>query len=155
MNKLNIEPLFNFDSDQNSFSLYKEIASISVEDELYTGKGEAKLELLPHASIVFDAEFENVSAVHIMGDMFGNSSSNTFSLNNHVINGFNIGGSSELSTWRIKWRASSEPIKFQLLKNEKTKNYYYIYDLIDYSNKCIWPVYPRKCNRFSSQHHFS
>lgn len=121
MEKLNIKPLFNFDSNQNNFSLHKGVASINVEGKLYTGSGEAILELLPNARIVFNAEFKNVSPVHIMGDMFGNSSANSFTLDKHIIDGFNTGGKSELSTWRVQWQASSEPTKLQLLKNEETK----------------------------------
>ncbi|MFT5661227.1 MAG: hypothetical protein ACI9TV_001873 [Sulfurimonas sp.] len=121
MNKLNIEPLFNFDSNQNSFLLHKGKAKITVKDELYRGSGEAKLELQPSASIIFNAEFENVSPIHIMNDMFGETSTNIFSLDDHKIDGFNMGDSSEQSTWKMKWRARSEPTKLQLFKNEETK----------------------------------
>jgi len=149
MEKLNIKPLFNFDSDQDNFSLYKGVASINAEGKFYTGSGEAILELLPNASIVFNAEFENVSPVYIMSNMFGNSSTNSFSLDKHTIDGFNIGGNSELSTWRVQWQASSEPTKLQLLKNEETKKViFHLFNFNDFRSES----FPTETHENMSKH---
>ena len=149
MEKLNIKPLFNFNSDQDNFSLYKGVASINAEGKFYTGSGEAILELLPNASIVFNAEFENVSPVYIMSNMFGNSSTNSFSLDKHTIDGFNIGGNSELSTWRVQWQASSEPTKLQLLKNEETKKViFHLFNFNDFRSES----FPTETHENMSKH---
>lgn len=95
-----MNPQFNFDANENSIVLHTGSTSICIEDTTYVGEGEAKLELLPKANIVFDAEFKDVDPKHIFSETLSQSNIESFSFDQHKIEGFNIGGHSDIPTWR-------------------------------------------------------
>lgn len=113
-----LSPLFDFDSNENSVLLHSGVANLCIKDTNYIGEGEARLELLPKANIVFYAELANVDIHYDLDDV------RSFTLDTQAINGFSIGSSFDPNSQRtkIKWIAKSESIKLNLLPNEETKN---------------------------------
>ncbi len=128
-----MNPQFDFDTNENSIVLHTGSTSICIEDTTYVGEGEAKLELLPKASIVFDAEFKDVDPKHIFSETLSQSEIESFSFNQHKIEGFNIGSHSDIPTWRTKWLAKSEPVALNLQPNEETKRIiFHLFNFVDF-----------------------
>lgn len=129
-----MHPQFDFDTSENSIVLHTSSTNICIEDITYVGEGEAKLELLPKASIVFDAEFKDVDPKHIFSETLSQSEIESFSFNQHQIEGFNIGGHSDIPTWRTKWLAKSEPVRLNLQANKETRKIiFHLFNFVDFS----------------------
>lgn len=132
---IKINPLFDFDSNENSTLLHKAVANLSIQDKTYSGTAEVKLELLPKANIIFYGEFESVDPHHGLGEVFAQNGIDSFSIDSQPIDGFSIGNNFELVSQllNIKWIAKSEPIRFYLKPaGETNKIVFHLFNFEDF-----------------------
>jgi hypothetical protein len=108
----NIEPLFDFSSNESSILIHHAQAEISINQHTYTGSGEVRLELLPRAGIYCYGRFPDIDAKDMFDVTLGHGEVSPFSLGNLQIEGFclNIAQHEVTQEIILKWCPRSEPI---------------------------------------------
>jgi hypothetical protein len=107
-----LEPAFDFTTNESSIVLHKDSASVCINGNTYTGDGEARLDLLPRAGIHLYGYFKGVIAKDAMEAHIGQREITSFSINGRKIEGFRVSSSGDLPSqeFNIKWCPKSEPI---------------------------------------------
>jgi len=130
--KHRLEPVFDFSDCEASVLLYQGKAEICIDGNIYAGKGEVRLDLLPRANIHIYGQFNGVPPADALMPMTGQKTISSFSINGHQIEGFflNIGGNATAQEMSIKWCPKSEPIAG--VGNESTQMTRVIFHLFNF-----------------------
>lgn len=107
-----IEPIFDFSTDESNILIHQSKAEISINQNAYMGNGEVRLELLPRSKIYAYGCFPNVPTEDAVSVFFGQSPVSSFSINGCKIEGFQIssGVNNDSQEFNLKWCPSNEPI---------------------------------------------
>lgn len=108
------KPAYDFTASSTSVLLQRGPAEITINGNTYSGNAEARLDLLPRASIHLYGRFKGVSPADVTSLMTGQKTVSSFSIDNRQIEGFPINIEGNLAAidqeMTIKWISKSEPI---------------------------------------------
>ena len=92
--------------------IHKGKAEVCIDQNIYTGNGEVRLELLPRANIYIYGYFRGVPAKDALSAGLGQTDVSSFSINGRQIEGFRLssGGNIDSQEFNLKWCPKSEPI---------------------------------------------
>ena len=107
-----LEPVFDFTTDESSILIHKGKAEVCIDQNIYTGNGEVRLELSPRANIYIYGYFHGVPAKDALSAGLGQTDVSSFSINGRQIEGFRLssGGNIDSQEFNLKWCPKSEPI---------------------------------------------
>ncbi|HPD49698.1 MAG TPA: hypothetical protein PLM84_04665 [Smithellaceae bacterium] len=107
-----IEPVFDFISDEAKIPIHKGQAEVCINKNTYTGNGEVCLELLPRPNLYFYGYFKGIPANNAVAASLERNKISSFSFNGRQIKGFRLssGGNIDSQEFNLKWCPESEPI---------------------------------------------
>lgn len=122
-----LEPAFDFSASESNILLHRGKAEICLDGEVYPGKGEVRLELLPRAHIGIYGEFDNLDPDKTLMIAFGGKTISSFSFNGRQIDGSLIKITQKTT---IKWYP--KPKLVTLVGDELTKMTRVVFHLFNF-----------------------
>jgi hypothetical protein len=107
-----LEPTFNFTADASSVLLHQGQAEISIDENIFHGDEEVRLDLLPRAHIYIYRKYQDVSIDIAMTALTDKNAIPSVVINSHHVEGFYVNISSESATrsMTVKWCPTFGPI---------------------------------------------
>ena len=107
-----IKPLFDFSTNEPNILVHKSQAEISINQHVYSGSGEVRLELFSQARIYLYGHFQGVPVKDALDASPMRSGVSSFSLGNRQIEGFilSTGGNIDTQEFNLKWLPKSQSI---------------------------------------------
>ena len=151
MDKQNVKPVFDFETDESSTLIHKAQAEIYIDDHTYTGDGEIRLDLFPSAKILAYGYFKNISDRDALSPFSDPDKISSFSINGRKIEGFCLKPESNMNSKKsnklnLQWCPKSQPIEG--IGDESTEMSYLVFHLFNFVNFYFNGVrYTREENR--------
>jgi len=107
-----LKPLYDVTTNELNILIHQSKAEVCINQNIYAGNGEVRLELVPRANIYLYGYFQGVPGKDALNSAFGQTEISSFSINNRKIEGFRVssGGDMPSQEFNLKWCPRSEPI---------------------------------------------
>jgi hypothetical protein len=107
-----VEPVFDFTTNKSSVLIHQGPAEVHINQKIYNGNGEVRLELLPRANIYLYGYFQGTSTEDVLSANSGQAKISNFFINGRQIEGFQISGGGNINSkeFNLKWSPKSEPV---------------------------------------------
>lgn len=127
-----LDPVFDFMTDESDILIHSAPVEVRINQNIYTGRGEVRLILLPRANIYLYGYLKGVPANDILSSSLLQTEISSFSLNSCQIEGFlsSSGGDINSQEFNLKWHPKSEPLN--CIGDESTQMQYLIFHLYNF-----------------------